>query len=346
MTLCVAWIRQVGDNEELVFATDSALTGGEKWDKGIKLFELPRKDCLLCFAGSTIRAYPLILNLISSLRINPTLQNPHTDIVEVLDYLSELFTDLVKGIIPVVAGEDIHTLRSDAKFIFGGWSWKENRFRIWELYYEKEAEGFIYKEHSASDKSRIVFFLGNPTNISELALSNYRRIMEEGDFDRRLDMEPLEVLRDISRGKTIDEVGGSLQIAKIYKSGTSEFFGIYWPSIDGSPCFNGQDFKDFHKPKIRYFDPDTFEITDEQLPQALSDLNKFNQLEDFDFIKECYPEGSLKEGISEKDRDKLSNILREYSYRQFIDNSNKITIVDDSKKNLGAYPPIDESLFQ
>jgi hypothetical protein len=47
MTLCVAWIRQAGDNEELVFATDSTLTGGEKWNRGIKLFELPRKDCLV-----------------------------------------------------------------------------------------------------------------------------------------------------------------------------------------------------------------------------------------------------------------------------------------------------------
>ena len=34
MTLCAAWIRQVNDTEELVFATDSTLTGGERWDHG------------------------------------------------------------------------------------------------------------------------------------------------------------------------------------------------------------------------------------------------------------------------------------------------------------------------
>ena len=32
MTLCVAWIRQADDNEELAFATDSCLTGGEIFD--------------------------------------------------------------------------------------------------------------------------------------------------------------------------------------------------------------------------------------------------------------------------------------------------------------------------
>ena len=86
MTLCTAWIRQSNNTEELVFATDSTLTGGEKWDNGIKLFELPRKDCLLCFAGSTFRAYPLILNLVSSIKFNSYLSKPETDITEVLNY--------------------------------------------------------------------------------------------------------------------------------------------------------------------------------------------------------------------------------------------------------------------
>lgn len=198
MTLCVAWVRQADENEELVFATDSALIGGAKWNSGIKLFELPRKDCLLCFAGSTFRAYPLVLHLISSIRFNAGLQNPHTDIVTVLEYLSELFTSLVKGVISEIAGEDIHVLRGGAKFLFGGWSWKENRFRIWELYYEKEVEGFVYKEHSSPGKSRIASFLGNPeVEVGQLAQAAYRELMEKGDFDRKLDMEPLVVLRDL-----------------------------------------------------------------------------------------------------------------------------------------------------
>jgi hypothetical protein len=113
MTLCVAWVRQADSNDELVFATDSAMTGGEKWNSGIKLFELPRKDCLLCFAGSTFRACPLIVHLISSIRFNTELQDPHTDIVEVLEYLSDLFTGLVKGVISEIAGENIHDMRGE-----------------------------------------------------------------------------------------------------------------------------------------------------------------------------------------------------------------------------------------
>jgi len=99
MTLCVAWIRQVNDMEELVFATDSTLTGGEKWDHGIKLFELPRKDCLLSFAGSTARAYPLILNLVSSISFDKQLDSPATHIEEVLKHIADLFTDLIQKIV-------------------------------------------------------------------------------------------------------------------------------------------------------------------------------------------------------------------------------------------------------
>ena len=47
MTLCVAYIRQVNETEELVFATDSCLTGGEKWKHGIKLFRIPKRDFAL-----------------------------------------------------------------------------------------------------------------------------------------------------------------------------------------------------------------------------------------------------------------------------------------------------------
>jgi hypothetical protein len=335
MTLCVAWVRQADDNEELVFATDSALTGGEKWNSGIKLFELPRKDCLLCFAGSTFRAYPLILHLISSIRFNSALQNPHTDIIDVLEYLSELFTNLVKSVISEIAGEDIHALRSGAKFLFGGWSWKENRFRIWELYYEKEVEGFVYKEHSASGKSRIASFLGDPEpEVSELAQKAYRKLMEEGDFDRKLDMEPLIVLRDLARDKTLREVDGCLQIAKVYRSGTSEFFGVYWPSSGGSPCLQGQQFRHSEKPGVRYYDPDTFEVIEDQLPEFISNLDELCILDDISFVKDCYPEGSLKESLSEKERDRLMTILRAHSYREFVENLKKVSTQPESQVKL------------
>lgn len=319
MTLCAAWIRQINSVEELVFATDSSLTGGEKWNQGVKLFELPRPDCLICFAGDTGRAYPLILNLLSSIKLSKKLQSSHTDIEEVLAYLSTMFTSLVGTIVNEIKGQDIHKLRSEAEFLFGGWSWSKNCFRIWKLYYSKDAEGFIPQEYTG--KVITYAFLGNPESLSETAKKNLKEERENsGTEEDPLDMEPLTVLIKMSRDSAIREVDGAIQIAKLYKSGTSEFFGINWPSREGKPHFQGRGFSIHSKPDVRYFDPDTLTLIEDKLPDIVDDddLAKFSQLEDFDFIKDCYKEGSLKEDLSEPERERLIYVFREAAYQHFI----------------------------
>ncbi len=227
MTLCVAWVRQASDTEELVFATDSTLTGGEKWDHGIKLFELPRKDCLLSFAGSTARAYPLVLNLISSITFDRYLDSPFAHIEEVLKHIAELFTELIQKIVKEISSEDIHNLRSEAHFIFGGWDWRRGLFRVWKLFYAKEVESFLFDEITNDDSKMRFYTLIGDANQDDFIESTKQRfqnlLITEDKMDSKLDMEPLKLLREIALDKNIREVGGSLQIAKVYKSGRTEF---------------------------------------------------------------------------------------------------------------------------
>src|SRR5690606_3669620 len=324
MTLCTAYIREANNTEELVFATDSCLTGGEKWKHGIKLFELPRKDCLLCFAGSTIRAYPLVLNLVSSIHLDKYLQSPSASLEEVLEFLSEQFTTLVKTITEV--GKDhIHEERGAAQFLFGGWDWQKGAngaYRVWKLYYSKEVEGFIFDElTNDSSKTRFYTFLGDAAiDIEKEAKSRFNEIMvAEEKMDSKLDMEPLRILSSISLDKAIREVDGSLQIAKIYKSNRTEFFGIYWESSKGNPCFQGREYNEINKPLVRYFDPDTFEILESDLPSKLNNISEEDYQQDYEFIKDCYDEtGNLKETVSEKAKHTLRLIFKDVAYRQFV----------------------------
>jgi hypothetical protein len=323
MTLCAAWIRQINNVEELVFATDSSLTGGEKWNQGVKLFELPRPDCLICFAGETSRAYPLILNLISSIKLDRRLQNSRIDIEEVLSYLTSLFSTLVGTIVNEISGLDIHDLRAGAKFLFGGWSWLESRFRVWEISYSKDAEGFVFKECTdESNKNRIYTFLGDPEELVETATKAYKKLIYENDIqDEKMDMEPLQILIEMSRDTSVRTVDGAIQLAKVYKSGTSEFFGINWPSGNGKPHFQGRSFIPHRKPDVRYFDPDTRTLIEDKLPNIIEDLTQFVHLEDFEFIQTCYAEdGNLKGILSDIDRERLIYIFRESAYQDFIDN--------------------------
>lgn len=323
MTLCVAYIRQVNETEELVFATDSCLTGGEKWKHGIKLFRIPKRDCLLCFAGSTARAYPLVLNLVSSIHLDKYMQSPEASLQDVLEYLSGLFTDLITKIISEIPGEDIHELRSGVQFLFGGWDWSagaSGAFRVWKLYYSQDLEGFIFDELTNNGKKRFYTFLGDPEEIEGVAKEMYKKMLFDNDIqDDPIDMEPLMILRDISLEEEHRAIDGSLQIGKVYKSNKSEFFGIYWPSSKGKPCFQGREYNELNKPILRYFNPDNFEILESDLPDKLAEITEEIYGNDFEFIRDCYAEsGHLKTGLTEKSKHTLKLIFKDLAYRLFI----------------------------
>ena len=144
-------------------------------------------------------------------------------------------------------------------------------------------------------------------------------LSDEDKFGKKLDMEPLRVLSSISLDKNIREVDGSLQIAKIYKSNRTEFFGIYWESSKGKPCFQGREYNEINKPLVRYFDPDTFEILESDLPSKLNNISEEDYQNDYEFIKDCYDEtGNLKETVSEKEKHTLRLIFKDVAYRQFV----------------------------
>jgi len=328
MTMCTAWVRQANDTEELVFATDSCLTGGEKWKHGVKLFELPRKDCLLCFAGDTMRAYPLVLNLVSSIHLDKYLQSPSATLEEVLEFLSELFTKLVKTITEVEK-DRIHIERGSAQFLFGGWDWQKGpngAYRVWKLYYSESVEGFIFDELTNTGNQTIFYtFMGNASSFGDIekeAKDRFKKLLSDEDkIGSKLNMEPLRILCGISLDKTIREVDGSLQIAKVYKSSRTEFFGIYWESSKGKPYFQGREYNEINKPLIRYFNPDTFEIIESDLPGKLTNITEKIYQDNFDFVQECFDEsGYLKDNLTEKNKHELRLIFKDVAYRQFLAN--------------------------
>lgn len=321
MTLRIAWIRQDGDKKELVMATDSRLTGGESWDSGVKLFELPRKDCLLCFAGATARAYPLILNTISSIKFDKQLADPHTDIQDILEYLIELFSNLVSEIKEAVGNPD--EVRAEAEFLFGGWSWKKQQFGIWRLYYNPGLKAFA---HEAIDQgqARVITYIGDHIPDAETILE--AKLRETGNLlYGTLNMEPLQVLAQMARDpREFRSIGGALQLAKIYQSGTSEFFGILWPSEDGQPTFLGRVLPIHDLPPVRLFDPDTALILEDALPDTLNQIDEVLYGVEYEFVAECYPDGMLKAGLSEPKRRRLKSVIQSAAYRKYCAEQNQI----------------------
>ncbi len=314
MTLCMAWIRKDGQEEELVMVTDSRLTGGESWDSGVKLFELPRVDCLLCFAGATSRAYPLILNSISSIKFDSNLASPHTDIHDVLEYLIELFSTLVSEIKETVGNAD--DVRSEAQFLFGGWSWRKQQFCIWRLYYSPVLKGFTHQSVNTDD-ARVFTFMGDHEEEAEAGLE--AQLRDAGKIlSGTLDMEPLQVLAQMSRDtENYRPIGGAIQIAKVYQSGSNEFFGVMWPSAKGTPTFLGRQLSEHDMPPVRFYDPDLAAILDEALPENLNEIDIDFYGDEYEFMVKCYPGCKLKAEISKRDRKKLRKVIQSAAYRKY-----------------------------
>ncbi|MDJ0902078.1 MAG: hypothetical protein QNJ55_25075 [Xenococcus sp. MO_188.B8] len=317
MTLCVAWLREVNGDKELVFATDSCLSGGERWHSGVKLFELPRQDCLICFAGETNRTYPLILNLISSIKFDEHLSNSNTDITEVLDYLTNLFTTLCNSITNYQP-QSFKDALGDFQFLFGGWSWKSNDFRLWKLEYKHEAKAFTHDE--LENENMFFTFIGDE-------LDKAREILEEETprLVRSFDMEPFKVLIRMIRDKSFTSIDGRVQLAKIHPPGSTEFLGVYWPSVsDGKKTFLGKDVSAANNPAVKFVDPDTGEVLDENLPEKLSNIELEIYGDHTDFLQKCYPSGKLKKELSKREKYIIKSILTQIAYDQFINRQSEI----------------------
>ncbi len=324
MTLCVSWIRKVNDKEELIFATDSCLSGGERWHSGVKLFELPRKDCLICFAGATYRAYPLILNLISSIKFDKHLTNTNTDINEVLDYLTNLFTSLCNSI-SGYGNMDFKDVLGDFTFLFGGYSWKEAKFKLWRLSYNFDMQAFGHDQ--VTGDGMFFSFIGDELEKAEEFL--VKEITDNGKIlSREFDMEPFKVLLSMIREDEFDSIEGAIQLAKIHPPGATEFLGVYWPSIKGNKTFLGKDVSFDNNPNVNFIDPDTTIIVGEELPEKLDSIDADVYGINAKFVHDCYPteddDGKkvLKPALTKRQKTRLKTIFTDIAYARFIENEN------------------------
>lgn len=312
MTLCVAWLREINKEQELVFATDSCLSGGERWHSGVKLFELPRKDCLICFAGETNRTYPLILNLITSIKFDEHLSNSHTDITEVLDYLTQLFSELCNSITNYDP-QSFEQALGEFQFIFGGWSWKANGFKLWRLEYNHAVKAFMHDETNAGDM--LYTFIGDELDNAEESL-NKELIKNKKVTSRSFDMEPFKVLIEMIRDTAYSSIDGAVQLAKIHPPGATEFLGVYWR---GKKTFLGKDVSTENNPAVKFVDPDTGELQESTLPDKLSPIDNTVYGDHTEFLRKCYPGGRLKEELGKRDKALVKAIIDQVAYSQFID---------------------------
>lgn len=258
MTLAVAWVRHVAGVAELVFASDSRLTGGQRWDGCPKIVALPRSDCLIAFAGDTNYAYPLMLQMANGIQFHRASSDRRTDLAEAKGIALKVFNAMRAEISDFPMGRN-SAGDPEVGFLFGGFSWRDQQFRIWQLHYDESIDLFTFRPTTAwrgqLGRPRIVAWIGDavPEAKSRLVtLLRARGRLTSGG----LDMEPFEVLRDIIRDGHHPSIGGAPQLAKVYRSLRSQHFAVHWPDAEGPMHALGRRQLDFEVFDLPTIDPD------------------------------------------------------------------------------------------
>ncbi|MFF1876512.1 hypothetical protein [Leifsonia sp. NPDC058230] len=276
ITLSLAWIRSVGNTQELVFASDSRLRAGQAWDVAPKIFTLPRSDALISFAGATDYAYPLVVQMSQAIGFFPASRDRRNDIsvakgiaLKVFNEMRENIHDLPRG--QMTAGDP------GVRFIFGGYQWRQKRFRIWELHYDASIDRFTFRPVQpwhGGNSGRVLAMIGDATDEARdrlVELLRSRGKLPGNGFD----MEPFEVLRDMIRDRSHPAIGGAPQLGKVYSYMRSQLFAVAWPDATGVPHALGRAALGFERFDLPLLDPDAPHLHSRHAAAASDDDEEF-----------------------------------------------------------------------
>lgn len=281
MTIAVSWLRTVGDCEELVFVSDSRLSGdGRTFDASPKILLLPRGDCAIAFAGYTGHAFPMMLQLDLAIDSYGPSRRRSLDISSLKTHALKVF-DGMADLIQSSAGSSVQQdVDPEASFLFGGYSWVKKEFELWSLTYVPSlhhfkaspaewirytapAKRFLFSKTNSPKGPgpfcKVVVAGDQASKFRTLVLDKLATKHPNGTTFTGLDWEPFEVVRDMLRDPNHSEtIGGAPQVVKVYQYMQTVPLGVYWPDkktgnvyLQGRPCLG------YERTEMWIIDPDS-----------------------------------------------------------------------------------------
>lgn len=262
MTLSISWLRSTETTQELVIATDSRLRFGCAWDCCPKIMTLSRGDAALCFAGDTMHAYPIMLQMKSSIEQHYATRTRERDLTDLRRHLIEVANGMRDHIRDLPAGQTQPDI-PEAVIIFGGYSWRDQEFVIFLFHFDPHLGRFTFRPASpwrGQACERKIVFAGDYVDEARERLIDLLRLrgkLDSGGFD----MEPFEVLRDVIRDNAHPSIGGPPQVIKIYRHLNTVPIAVRWPyAEDGQLSFLGRPLLPYERTLYPVLDPDSLDI--------------------------------------------------------------------------------------
>lgn len=218
MTIAIAYIRNAVNPPELIVASDSRLSGGERWDCCRKIFPLRRGDSAIVFTGDIERFFPIISQITAFCDEHKKNYSRATALPDLFRHILDLANSLVS---------QISDLPSGYKYPYGtctillcGWNWSpkkgDNNCFIKEMKYQSKKGVFVQRRRNfSSSKSHAGIHKIIP--IGDCIPAFLKEYAKLANRQTTLDMEPIEIMQKIIDIPHIDSIGGIVQCVKIYQ---------------------------------------------------------------------------------------------------------------------------------
>lgn len=285
MTIAAAWVRTLDSGaEELIFCSDSRLSNGKRFDHCQKTFRFARSDAIMCFAGGTDWAYPMIVAAINAADLHLPSQTRALGLSKFKSHVVNILNQMQREVHNFARGENI----PDVTFLFGGYDWWNKLFRIWRIEFDEATNQFRSNERTGSNRFGGLGKLeiaGDPEwteamreNLKSLAQFRYGLDMRQPPT-AKFNMEPFEVIRDLLKGASAnDSIGGAPQAVKVYQYLNSADVGIFWPQVtDGRLFLAGRPLLDYECATVKsVLDPESLNSTwsSGRTTEAVSQIRK------------------------------------------------------------------------
>ena len=203
-------------------------------------FVWKRGDCCLGFCGDTQVAYPLFMQVSSTLNNYTKTRTRASDITEVASIVGDILSNNLIGSWSLPVKEKSEELNG-TKILFAGWSWKYRRFEIGIFKYEKNCFNLHHAKakipHPWAEVNRSLVFIGDHqsdymTFFESMLQNRHGKHDISTKHSITFDYEPIHALALMLRKNTstkpepFPKIGGSPQILKIYTYGNDLPFVI------------------------------------------------------------------------------------------------------------------------
>ncbi len=256
--MAMVWIRSLPGSKELVFASDSRLRDAGYFDCGPKIMPLSRGDSAICFSGNTAYAYPIMNHIVAMSSMHLNIKSKAICLSDLKANIYDIFNNMTSVIGDLPVGEKKNI---DTNFIFGGYCWRSEEFKMWRFKFDIAKKKFELKLakpwNDKKDGKQKLLFIGDYQAEAMKRLKNKMKAKGKND-NSGFDYEPFEVLRDMLRENSkYPYIGGAPQLVKIYKNMNCIAYPVYWPDKNENKLvFMGRPLLNYEKHNYLNFDPD------------------------------------------------------------------------------------------